>query len=199
MSRTWIDPEVVSIVPPVAEAEHRARAGALADMLEARPERHDQGTFGRVEPDCGTVACAAGWATLLALAVYVADGQDVRLDRTRWAEVMAEPYEVYEQLGDDGHLNFRQHNGVSLSPMEAGAAWLGLTRHTSAWLLFIGTMTERLAVAILRALAGGDLPLDFGVDDLAPVFDEVYGDGTVRRDQAWARLTEAHDAQGEWL
>jgi hypothetical protein len=40
------------------------RLAAVLEHIEQHPEQHDQGTWS-MRTDCGTTACAAGWAVLL--------------------------------------------------------------------------------------------------------------------------------------
>lgn len=136
-------------VQVVTDQEYRDRATGMANMLAARPERHDQGLYLNVEPEneCGTTGCVAGWSTL-ALNGRVTIQVDGAMT---WQPEQA----VYDEDEDED---------LADNAFEGGQEWLGLTR-ASAWVLFLGTSNDA-AIRILRRLGDGRLSPDFTQADV---------------------------------
>jgi hypothetical protein len=152
---------------------YRTRAASLHAMLSARPERHDQSTFGAVNPqnECGTTACVAGWSDLWRAGVVdiAPDGnmtwppealaQDVFGKRSL---LFAERYQNREDTRE-GYLS---------TPANNGQEWLGLSDRTAKFLFYDTGNAE--ALEVLRRLGNGELARD-GFDN-PRVFDGILRD-----------------------
>lgn len=132
------------------EQEYRERRTALANMLRARPERHDQSVWGDSKPEneCGTVGCAAGWAKLAkAGIVTIAPDGEMTWDE----DAMIRDWDGQRTLwrSDGGDNAFRE-----------GQEWLGLGSEVANY-LFDQTVSlldpEEVAVEMLQRLGDGRL------------------------------------------
>lgn len=123
------------------DEKYRERARRLAAMLIARPERHYQSTWVREEPDneCGTAACIAGWATLIAAG-------EVEID--------AEGTMTWDKARQQEHDGTLAYLTAGLIPEYAGREYLGLSADVAS-ALFDGDQEEVDAVAFLSAIASG--------------------------------------------
>ncbi|WP_280371065.1 hypothetical protein [Nocardia wallacei] len=63
---------------PITTADQLALAKRVRDQIAAHPEQHDQTLYIKEGPDCGTVACIAGWTAHLHGAPLLWHGQGVR-------------------------------------------------------------------------------------------------------------------------
>lgn len=63
--RVVVDDTIAPTATPPKTPEQAAHAWATMDYIDAHPKTHDQGWW-FTPTECGTVACFAGWASLLA-------------------------------------------------------------------------------------------------------------------------------------
>ena len=145
-------------VVPDAETDkvYQDRSTGMANMLTARPERHNQGSYGyeNVTNECGTVACVGGWGAL-ANAGRVTIATDGTMTWPKSVDI------VYD-------------TSIAREAESTGAAWLGLAPCAADALFY--TMSERVAVEMLRRIGAGEVGRDFGKELRWQVYRELGED-----------------------
>lgn len=133
---------------------YRERATALANMLTLRPERHEQETFvsPKLENECGTVACVAGWSALAYAGVVT-----IALNgEMTWTEDGMHTLSWWDtERHESVPMQTLYDGGIAGAAERTGRKWLGLSREAAGALFY--TMTEQVAVEVLRGLGDGRL------------------------------------------
>ncbi len=68
---------------PITTPEQLALARRVRDHLAAHPDEHNQGTWYCTVPECGTVACIAGWTAVFDGAEPILSGRSASYVRTK--------------------------------------------------------------------------------------------------------------------
>lgn len=165
----------------VTDETYRARAGAMANMLDANPYRHGQKDWGKPKEEnpCGTTGCVAGWSKLakMGIVTIAPDGEmtynpeDLGLVMDDVPETAYIPSYMFDGQRGVPTL-WRAHYFQNV--FADGQEWLGLNEGV-ATALFRDTVDldhpEQVAVALLRRLASGELDRDgeLSYGDLAEI------------------------------
>lgn len=154
---------VVELTEDEAEKVYRQRAKSLARMLAKRPERHKQLTWGGVkqENECGTTACAAGWALMAKRGIVsIATNGTMTYPKSALGSVTAnaDSYREYDYPEEDREVPTLWRDEFNGQARDVGAEWLGLG-DSVARTLFIDTAnvpdSEKVTVEILFRLGDG--------------------------------------------
>lgn len=150
------------------DQEYRERAGAMANMLEKNPRRHNQRRWGTVEPrnECGTVGCIAGWGTLArkGIVTIAADGEMTWAPEALGPVASARSEYRHDYAKEDLAVPTLWRSRFENHAEDNGRLWFGLS-HDAAHALFqttvLCTRPNAAAIAVLRRLADGRLDRGF--------------------------------------
>lgn len=150
------------------DQEYRERAGAMANMLERNPQRHNQRRWGTVEPEneCGTVGCIAGWGTLAhkGIVTIAPDGEMTWAPEALGSVASARSEYRHDYADDDLAVPTLWRARFENNAETNGRLWFGLSNDAAHALFQATVMCSRpnlAAIAVLRRLADGRLSRGF--------------------------------------